>query len=504
MFVVNHRSQNREAEWKRMCATCAPYIYCIFFALAGQYAAAISVDTPEYIRRLWPMALASHSPAHCLQGASVNFSAVIESQFVGPVMLVCFRLVAIAFGTFIAGLADRPRPRMRVQHVSWMNYITQAGVALSFAQEVLDEPSLPLYMRNYIYTLVVASVFINQLIGPPLFKIALRLSGEAFMDRIGGAQLVVVEGQAPHIEVKTLSWETRAGVGSSHVAQVSRVETSRRVVRKLTPDYLHCQLGDGIVSRNERTGATQKFAFLSMLEDDTENFDACRLMRDVYGVKRTIVHVSDRSRSQKRFDEIGAIIVDEQSLVVGSLDQFLSSAQAAELLLHRDPSCHVILCGTPSSIAKVTAIVKGRIKMVNVGGKERRMRRRRGAAAGACSWSAHHGYSSSRRPRISWGSTGSTESLYDNLGIHYRASLSDEEEVIKRPTSRIVPVNASSHGFPSSSPLARRFSSSSTTSSTVSVSSSLSLQGWWCLGRRILRAPWHALRYSPSVTVTAS
>jgi len=35
MFVVNHREQKREAQWKRMCAVCAPYIYCVFFALAG-------------------------------------------------------------------------------------------------------------------------------------------------------------------------------------------------------------------------------------------------------------------------------------------------------------------------------------------------------------------------------------------------------------------------------------------------------------------------------------
>ncbi len=67
-----------------------------------------------------------------------------------------------------------------------------------------------------------------------------------------------------------------------------------------------------------------------MLEDDATNFEACQLMRTLYGVERTIMHQVDRSRQQERFTEVGAVVVNESSLVVGSLDQFLSSARAAE------------------------------------------------------------------------------------------------------------------------------------------------------------------------------
>ena len=106
-----------------MCSACAPYIYCVFFALAG---------------------------------SSVNFAAVYESQFAGPMLLVVLRAAAILVGTLFAALLERRRPS-RGRHYSWLNYITQAGVALSFAQEVLDEPSLPLSMRSYVYTLVVTT-----------------------------------------------------------------------------------------------------------------------------------------------------------------------------------------------------------------------------------------------------------------------------------------------------------------------------------------------------------
>lgn len=191
---------------------------------------------------------------------------------------------------------------------------------------MLDDPTLPLYMRNYIYTLVVASVFINQLIGPPLFKIAIRHSGEAFADRIGGARLVAVAGDASQIEVKTLSWERRMGPGGSHVAQVVRVESFMRWCES-------CRKSSCSRSWARPTaagGAAGPSPSVLMLEDDAANFEACQLMRTLYGVERTILHQVDRSRQPERFTEVGAVVVNESSLVVGSLDQFLSSARAAE------------------------------------------------------------------------------------------------------------------------------------------------------------------------------
>lgn len=465
-------------------------------------------------------------------------------------VLVCVRILAVVLGTSIASLADRSRPRLPAHRASWMNFITQAGVALSFAQEVLNEPSLPLYMRSYIYTLVVASVFINQLIGPPLFKIALRLSGEAFIDRIGGAQLVSVEGQAPHIEVKILSWETRAGVGGSHVAQVTRVETSRRVVRKLRKEYLQEQLGAG----TEQVGCGgvvagqpgAKFAFLSMLEDDAANFDACQLMKNTYNVTRTIVHQSDASRPQRRFKEIGAFIVDEESLVVGSLDQFFSSAQAVELLLHRDSTVDVIgasvgmeaaglyinqlrlprdvqiiklrrhgcaetsaivptpftkvqyqdlltLCGTPASIAKVTGILKGRIKLVNVGGKERTPRQKAGIQPSArpCVTEKSRFFRRYSPEQSVHGSTpdrfSGTELSMEETGVQYLASVSEEVEAHPTLNRRVAPAHHGRSPNPLPSDLALRHSSTSTTASSTTTASVMGgcLFSFW----RARRAP---------------
>ena len=68
----------------------------------------------------------------------------------------------------------------------------------------------------------------------------------------------------------------------------------------------------------------------------------------VQGVNRTMVHLNDHSRAQERFSGIGSFIVDETQLVVGKLDQFFCSAQAVELLLHRDSKIdvcrHIEIC----------------------------------------------------------------------------------------------------------------------------------------------------------------
>ena len=69
------------------------------------------------------------------------------------------------------------------------------------------------------------------MIGPPFFKIALRLSGEAYIDRIGGAQLLTIEGQAPQIQMKKVAWEVRAGPRGSRVAQVVPGRTQARLER---------------------------------------------------------------------------------------------------------------------------------------------------------------------------------------------------------------------------------------------------------------------------------
>jgi len=379
--VVNLKKGAMRMEWKRMCAACSPYIYCTFFTLGG---------------------------------CSLNLSALAEN--IGPAAIVMvMRFFGIITGASIAGFALRDPHKFT--KISWMNYITQAGVALGFAQEVRVDGKLDPEFRDYVYTLTVAVVCINQIVGPPFFKAALRLSGEAFIDRIGGTQLVTVDGQVPQVQVKKVKWEVRAGPGGTRVAVIAQSEVGHKTCEGFDEQALSSFLGEP--GKGADGGAD--FAFISMLEDDAANFEACKLAQQLYSVRRTIVQQIDPQWKNK-FNEVGGLVVDPADIVVGSLEQYLGSAQAAAVLLHNDPLAEVVkvnidmdcagwmiqqiqlpqdvqvlevhraraavvprpftkiqygdeltLCGKPNSLSLVTAIKKGRVVLVNGGAQSMRM-----------------------------------------------------------------------------------------------------------------------------------
>ena len=59
--------------------------------------------------------------------------------------------------------------------ISWMPYVTQAGVALGLASLVANQ--FPSWGEQFA-TIVIGIIVLNQIIGPPLFKFALSKVGE--------------------------------------------------------------------------------------------------------------------------------------------------------------------------------------------------------------------------------------------------------------------------------------------------------------------------------------
>ncbi len=118
-------------------------IYILFFSIAG---AALNL---EALKICWPIALC----------------------------IAMIRMVGIFIATFIAGTINKDPVLFR--KVSWMAYVTQAGVAIGLAQIVKNHyPDIGLYLT----TVVLAVITINQIIGPVTFKIVLGLVGESNPD----------------------------------------------------------------------------------------------------------------------------------------------------------------------------------------------------------------------------------------------------------------------------------------------------------------------------------
>lgn len=113
-----------------------------------------------------------------LAGASIDFGILRHSWLIA-LAFVLVRALSLALGTR-AGCALAGQPRF-VRNYSWMGYLGQAGVSLGIASMI---------MRTYpdlgavIYTIIVATVALNQIVGPIALKMLLIEARETIKERI--------------------------------------------------------------------------------------------------------------------------------------------------------------------------------------------------------------------------------------------------------------------------------------------------------------------------------
>ncbi len=138
-FVITNFSQQRDQLMEHLHIL-APPIYLAFFTLTG---VSLGIDV---LMTTWSIAL----------------------------LLVGLRLATLLLGSWAGGkLAGDPGHHNRL---SWLTYVTQAGVGLGLAKQVAA--SYPSW-GNAFATLMISVIVINQLVGPPLFKWAIQRAKEA-------------------------------------------------------------------------------------------------------------------------------------------------------------------------------------------------------------------------------------------------------------------------------------------------------------------------------------
>ncbi|MEZ4609264.1 MAG: cation:proton antiporter [Caldilineaceae bacterium] len=174
-------------EFLKLLHDIGPTVYIAFFTLTG---ASLALDV---LARTWPIALA----------------------------LFGVRIVGIFAGSFLGGtVAGEPR---RHNLLSWMAYITQAGVGLGLAKEVAVE--FPEWGSAFATT-VISAIVLSQLAGPPFFKWVINAVGEARTraatppdDAVQRALIFGLEAQsiAPWRLLQAQGWQCR----SRHVTHAS-------------------------------------------------------------------------------------------------------------------------------------------------------------------------------------------------------------------------------------------------------------------------------------------
>ena len=291
-----------QTEFAKILEEIGPPVYICFFTLTG---ASLSLDV---LWQAWPMALT----------------------------LFFVRMAAIFIGSFTgSALAQNP---LRMNAVSWMAYITQAGVGLGLAKEVVVE--FPEFGNSFA-TVMIAVIILNQIVGPPLFKTAIKLMKEdhprADRDLYEGAKRAVVfgtDGQATALTMSLISqgWEVKLAFPHAEQASDGAGHDESGEIRT-------CPLDGLTLSEFKRIGCAKAGALVTMLSDE-ENFKICEIAYENFGTRTLVARLNERIQIA-RFEALGVLIVDPSTAIVGLLDHFVRSPSAASLFMGMQKEKHI-------------------------------------------------------------------------------------------------------------------------------------------------------------------
>lgn len=289
-FLVTNYTVYRN-DFVRIVKDLGPYVYIVFFTLTG---AMISL---EVVAALWFLTL-------------ILFGARIVSLF-----------VAGYTGSALAG--DPPLFR----RISWMPYVTQAGVGVGLATIIATEyPG----WGNEFATVMIAVIVLNQLVGPPLFKWALQLAGEVHVRSDGTFE----------VEKKVLifGWENQslalAGQLGKQNWNVEFVVANPSVEVLGNKEFkVHEYQGSDHLSLRKFSAETADT--IVCLQSDEENYAICETAYEHFGTRHLIVRLNDRSY-YRRFHKIGVMVMDPATAMVSLLEHFVRAPIATSLLLGMD------------------------------------------------------------------------------------------------------------------------------------------------------------------------
>jgi len=208
-----------------------------------------------------------------------------------------------------------------------MAYITQAGVSLGLVTAVAGTFS---EWGADFATFIIAARVINQLVGPPLFKWAIshvgeaHLRGDSSVDGVRDAIILGLEDQSLALarQLKKHGWGVKIASlkKKKEVPEIPDIELE--FIKKLDLDSL------------KEIEARKAEAIVLMLSDE-ENLKICELIYEKIGTREIVVRLNDRAYFN-RFHEMGALIMDPSTAMVGLLDHFVRAPIATSLLLGMD------------------------------------------------------------------------------------------------------------------------------------------------------------------------
>lgn len=296
-----------------------PLLICI---LASFHVTNFSKARPEFLKILEDVSLPVYVCFFTLTGATFALNEI--SSVIGvALILFAIRLITMIIGAYTGGLLAKDP--MKFNHLGWMPYVTQAGVALGLATVVSNQ--FPGW-GSQLATAIIALIVINQFLGPPLFKWAIYQVGEdrsrapvPEFDGIRDAIIVGFESQSVALARQLIEngWEVQIATRQEKGA----FEEPEGLAIRYFKDFSYEEFISIEAKKTE--------AIVLMLSDQ-ENLTIAEMIYHRIGTKDIIVRLNHRYNSQK-FLSLNCLIVDPSTAIVSLLDHFVRSPQAASLLL---------------------------------------------------------------------------------------------------------------------------------------------------------------------------
>ena len=287
-YVTNYTSFNHEFE--EIINRISPYIYIVFFTLTGN-----SLSLQTLVNVLW-IAL----------------------------ILFAVRILSLIIGGYVGTWAAKDD--YKYAKIAWMPYVTQAGVAIGLTTMVSE--TYPEWGHEF-ETIIIAIIVLNQIIGPPLFKWAIKYVGEAHQKqeyRITDTQHQAVIFSLDSISlalarllqqqgwlVKIVTTQKNYNVNDIEVLQVD-------TYNKASIAKLNLGNPDSIIL---------------LYPDDEKNFEIAEWLYETIGSPNMITRLETGSFAQK-FKEIGVKVIEPTAAMVNLLDHLVRAPEATNILLGFD------------------------------------------------------------------------------------------------------------------------------------------------------------------------
>ncbi len=261
-----------------------------------------------------------------LTGAMISLEVVATFWFV-TLILFGSRIVSLMIAGYL-GSAIAGDPKI-YRWISWMPYVTQAGVGVGLATIIATEYS---GWGGELATIMISVIVLNQIVGPPLFKWALNLAGEVHVKSDGSYEV--------ERKVLIFGWENQS------IALANQLKKQNWKVEFIVVNPSVETLGNDEFLIHEFQGADhlalRKFSAetadtMVCLLSDEENFSICETAYENFGTKHLIVRLHDREFYHK-FHKIGVMVMDPTTAMVSLLEHFVRAPIATSLLLGMEES----------------------------------------------------------------------------------------------------------------------------------------------------------------------